>query len=667
MSQQVKEIEHTWISMSDGIRLSARLWLPDLPEDERVPAILEYIPYRKRDMVRLRDQRNHPYFAEKGYVSIRVDMRGSGDSEGTMPDMYAPKELDDAIQVIEWIAHQPWCNGRVGMMGTSWGGTASLQAASRRPDALKAVIAVCANNNRFDDDIHHMGGCLLTDTVEWGATLPAILASPPDAETVGSEWREIWRARLDNLCFPLEQWVKHESRDGYWRWGSVNDYPDTIECPVLMIGGWSDRYSNTVMNFLQQSKGRSWGIVGPWGHHYPDQASPGPAIGFQQEAVKWWDRWLKEEENDVDQEPQLRVWMQEYVEPQNAVETRPGRWVSEPAWPSPNVQQQHLYFSHHSLVTRRSETADISTIPWSLSAGSAAGDTGYFGRAGGLPLDQNTDDAQSLVFQTDALEEGVEILGRVIIKVNLKTDRLPATLAVRLCDVHSGGSVARVCYAIRNLALNAKGELKDVVEANEWQTVELAFPNTAYRFAKGHRIRIAFSTSYWPIIWPSPSSLQLQLDQSRCQLSLPVRQQSNEDRTVNFPAPLECDTNRAYHEVLSAPPLNRWVDYDQENGRLASRWHQPFYCIYHSNINLKFGFETEATHSIQFDDPCSALSCFKHTLYFSRGDWEVYVTSSAECQSSETHYVLEGKLEVSENGKPIFQRDWHPEIPRSCS
>ena len=191
----VNEVEHYWIPMSDGIRLSARLWLPETPDSWPTPAVLEYIPYRKRDMVRLRDERNHPYFARQGYACIRVDMRGSGDSEGLMVDMYGSEELKDGVEVIEWIANEPWCDGNVGMMGTSWGGTSSLQIASLQPDALKAIIAVCSTNNRFEDDIHHMGGCLLTDTVEWGATLPVILGSPPDPATVGPEWRRIWQER----------------------------------------------------------------------------------------------------------------------------------------------------------------------------------------------------------------------------------------------------------------------------------------------------------------------------------------------------------------------------------------------------------------------------------------------------------------------------------------
>ena len=151
----MRETEHAWIPVRDGTRLAARIWWPTGTGPFAV--ILEIIPYRKRDMVRARDERNHPFFAAEGYVSVRVDMRGSGDSEGVMTDMYTHEELSDTRDVIEFLASQGWCNGRVGMFGTSWGGTASLQASIDAPAALKAVIANCAAANRFEDDIHWMG------------------------------------------------------------------------------------------------------------------------------------------------------------------------------------------------------------------------------------------------------------------------------------------------------------------------------------------------------------------------------------------------------------------------------------------------------------------------------------------------------------------------------
>ena len=161
----VTVIENLFIPLSDGTRLAARLWLPVDAEQKPVPAVLEFIPYRKTDGTRGRDEPMHGWFARHGTAAIRVDQRGSGESDGFLDDEYIKQEQDDAIEVIEWLAAQPWCSGSVGMMGKSWGGFNCLQVAARRPPALKAVLSVCSTDDRYTDDIHYMGGCLLNDNL----------------------------------------------------------------------------------------------------------------------------------------------------------------------------------------------------------------------------------------------------------------------------------------------------------------------------------------------------------------------------------------------------------------------------------------------------------------------------------------------------------------------
>ena len=181
----VREIENVFIPLADGTRLAARIWLPEDAEADPVPAILEYLPYRKRDGTVERDALTHPYFAGHGYAGVRVDMRGSGDSDGILKGEYLKQEQDDALEVIAWIAAQPWCSGKVGMIGISWGGFNGLQIAARRPPALGAVITLCSTDDRYADDIHFMGGCILVDKLGWGATANAIATTPPDPAIVG--------------------------------------------------------------------------------------------------------------------------------------------------------------------------------------------------------------------------------------------------------------------------------------------------------------------------------------------------------------------------------------------------------------------------------------------------------------------------------------------------
>ncbi len=664
MSFTVNEVEHCWIPISDGIRLSARLWLPETNEARPTPAVLEYIPYRKRDMVRLRDERNHPFFARHGYACIRVDMRGSGDSEGLMEDMYSPQEINDGLEVIQWIASQPWCNGNVGMMGTSWGGTSSLQIASLQPVPLKAIIAVCATDNRYDDDIHHMGGCLLTDTLEWGATLPVILASPPDPNTVGPQWRRIWQQRLDHCAFPLENWIRHETHDDYWRRGSVSTAPESISCPMLLVGGWVDRYSNTVMNLLARSTNPCWGIVGPWGHHYPDVGSPGPGIDFQQEALRWWDRWLMGQANGIDDEPQLRIWRQEYLSPRNKILRQPGQWISESKWPSPNITSEFYRLGSGMLDNTGSiDSAEKDIVPNSLQIGLASGDTGYFGREGGLPLDQQEDDALSLVFDTVPLKKSLDILGKPILDVTLEVDRPISTLVVRLNDVSPSGETHRVSYGVRNLALDTHGVRDPDLEPGKPCSIRITLPNTAYRFSEGHRIRLAFSSSYWPMIWPAPELSRITLSPAKTQLVLPVRNKPPDEPSVIFLQTMDSE-KVAPRAQIDTEPLNRWSQRDVMTDFVSTGWHQPLTRITFHDIAVEYGFETRAEHTIAIDDPHSTCSQLQHRMQFDRMGSVIEVRGTARLQSNTTHYLVSGALQVLEDERLICEHQWNPLIPR---
>ena len=315
LPNKIKKIEHFWITLKDGCRLAARMWLPEDAETHPVPAVLEYIPYRKRDGTRGRDEPMHGYFAGHGYAAIRVDMRGSGESDGVLQDEYLQLELDDAVEVIDWITRQPWCDGKVGMMGKSWGGFNCLQVAAMRPPALKAVLSVCSTDDRYADDIHYMGGCLLNDNHWWGAIMLGFQARPADPLLFGQGWRENWLKRLNEMPFWPAAWMKHQVRDAYWRHGSICEDYGAIQCPVMLVGGWADAYTNAIPRMLEHLKVPRRAIIGPWAHLYPHDGMPGPAIGFLQEAVKWWDHWLKGTSNGAMDGPMLWAWLEDGAQP----------------------------------------------------------------------------------------------------------------------------------------------------------------------------------------------------------------------------------------------------------------------------------------------------------------------------------------------------------------
>ena len=443
--------EHIWISLSDGCRLGARLWLPATTSRVKVPAVLEYIPYRKRDGTRARDEPMHGYFAEHGYAAIRVDMRGSGESDGHLADEYLKQEQDDALEVIAWIAKQPWCTGAVGMQGKSWGGFNALQIAARRPPALKAIITTFFTDNRYTDDIHYMGGCLLNDNLWWGSIMLAYQSRPLDPVIVGPGWRERWLERLEKLPFFPALWLSHQRYDDYWKHGSVCEDFAAIQCPVLAIGGWTDSYTNAVPRLLEGLKVARLGIIGPWGHLYPHDGVPGPAIGYLQEAVRWWDQWLKGRDTGIMNEPMLRAYVEDPVAPDGTRTFTPGRWVGERCWPSPDITARRFYLgADRSLAERRDESAVLS-VRSPQSHGKAAGEWMGVGCPGEQPTDQRLDDGGALVFDTPSLGSELSVLGAPVLHLRVAADAPVAQLAVRLSDVAPDDRVTRVSYHVLNL------------------------------------------------------------------------------------------------------------------------------------------------------------------------------------------------------------------------
>jgi putative CocE/NonD family hydrolase len=372
---RVTESETIWIPMSDGCRLAAKLWLPEDASKNPVPAIIEYLPYRRRDGTAIRDAVNHPYLAGHGYACLRIDIRGSGDSDGFFDDEYSPQEQADCVEAIAWIAAQHWCSGSVGMWGISWGGFNSLQVAAHRPPALKAIITVCSTDDRYADDTHYMGGCLLLGNLNWGANMFAIATKPPDPEVVGERWRDIWLKRLEKIPHLVSMWTAHQRRDAYWRQGSVCEDYGSIECAVFAVGGWADSYTNAIPRLLAGLKSPKLGLIGPWGHAYAHEARPGPAIGFLQESLRWWDYWLKGSDTGIMQEPLMRAWMQEALPPATYYDEAPGRWVAETQWPSPRIATRSLFLGGrgHLLGSAADDHAVPIASPQTIGMGSGHG------------------------------------------------------------------------------------------------------------------------------------------------------------------------------------------------------------------------------------------------------------------------------------------------------
>jgi putative CocE/NonD family hydrolase len=663
-SKTIEVIELAWIPLQDGRRLAARLFLPKSAARKPVPAILEYIPYRRRDGTRGGDDQTHAWFAGNGYASARVDITGSGDSDGLLLDEYLKLEQDDACEVIAWLAAQPWCSGSVGMIGISWGGFNGLQVAARRPPALKAVVSLCSTVDRYADDMHFMGGALMFDSMDWGGTFFSVAGLPPDPAMVGDEWKKKWLERLEVLQpFPAT-WLKHQRRDAFWKHGSVCENYDAIRCPVLSVGGWADGYTAAIFRLTQNLKAPCKGIVGPWGHLYPQRGIPGPAIGFLQECRRWWDRWLKSEPNGVDKDPTLRVWVQDGVGPKSHYSDRPGRWVALDSWPSKAIKTETWRLNADGLGRRRGRAARRS-----IKSPQITGRTGGEWCAYGLgkvtpemPLDQRPDDIGSLVFDGKRFEKSVAIVGEPMVELSLRSDCAQTNVAVRLCDVAPDGSVTRITYGILNLSHRESHEKpKELVPGKRYKA-RVALKAAAYVVPKGHRIRVSISTNYWPLIVPPAQAPTLEIDCGRSRLELPILPKRRMGSYTGFKGPEGATPMRV--TALKPGSDKRELLYDVELDRTTFRASRDDGRYRIEEIGTIVTNRKVKSCAVTADDPLTLRQELTTSHGFERDDWRANLETSVVMTCNRTHFIFESWARAEAGQETIFERRYSHRIRR---
>ncbi|MBK6327489.1 MAG: CocE/NonD family hydrolase [Chloroflexi bacterium] len=665
----IREIENTWIPLPDGTRLAARIWLPVDAEINPVPALLEYLPYRKGDGTAVRDAQRHPYFAGHGYAAIRVDMRGSGESDGVLYDEYLPQEQDDALAVLAWIADQPWCTGDIGLFGKSWGGFNALQIAARRPPQLKAVIAMHFTDDRYADDVHYMGGCLLTSQMlAWASVMFVSNAAPPDPRLVGENWREMWQERLEKTPPYIAAWLSHQRRDAYWKHGSVCETYTAVDIPVYAVGGWADNYNNSIPRLLAGLSGPRKGLIGPWSHNFPEVGVPGPAIGFLQESLRWWDYWLKGIETGVMDEPMLRTWMQEAVPPEIFRAERAGRWVAEPSWPSPNVREQVYFMNGDGAARWLGETAVSNPPPLSLrgqqSHGLDAGTWGAYGLPGEPAGDQRADDGQALSFTSAPLAEAVEILGYPAVDVTVAADQPLALLSVRLCDVAPDGASTLVSWGLLNLTHRDSHEFPAPLEPGQRTTVTVPLNVMAYRLPAGHRWRVSLSPTNMRHAWPSPRPVTLTLfGGTASRLRLPVRAPAKEDEGLRPFPPAEIAPPLSV-ETLSTGSRRKWVTRDVLTGRVECGLEVDDGRIRFRETGMETAGRSRETTSVVEGDPLSMQNRVQNELAYQRGDWRVRIATDSTLTADADHFYVTCRLDAYEGETRVFARTWDFKIPR---
>jgi len=643
------------IPLQDGVRLAANLYMPDgAKPKERFPALLEYLPYRKDDGGVVRDQVFYAYMVARGYVCARVDIRGTGQSEGHMPDReYSDREQLDGMEVIAWLAKQPWSNGNVGEWGISWGGFNSIQMAMRHPPALKAIIAVDASDNLFQDDIHYIDGLMHVDEYEVAmdlhTSLPPAPAFPLD--------EAILAARFDSPPWLLM--YKKQQRNGpFWKRASLQPNYDLIKIPSFLVGGWYDGYRDSVPRMLENLKSPVKAILGPWNHNYPHDAVPGPAIEWRNEAVRFWDQWLKGRNTGIMDEPRVAVYVRHYHPPDPNLKEIPGEWRSEEAWPVRRTQMKTLYAAGDHSLSGAPAKPEVQALKYVPSAGAEAGF--WWGE---VLTDQRPADAYSLVYDSPPLDADLEILGMPKALLPASATAPLANWFARLSDVAPDGRVTQVTGAGLSGAQRDSDEDPKPLEPGKVYPLEVEMHVTSWVFPRGHRVRLSVSNAIWPMIWPTPYPMTTSLaigGEQGARLVLPVIPFEERPHPKFLPPDLAPPPPGVRSEGDTWP--GEWSscrDQVRQSTRVA--WHGT------SATEFPWGRETQderLTYEVADDDPAVSTVRGEVETGVRLADRVLTWRGVVDFKSDATSFSYTYKRTLLKDGAVIREKSWKETIPR---
>jgi hypothetical protein len=655
-------VKNVLIPMRDGIHLALDMHVPG--GEGPFPVILEYIPYRKDDVMPFAG--HHHYFAQHGYIGARLDVRGTGASEGVNKDEYARIEQEDCCEAIAWLATRPWCDGNVAMFGASYGGFTCVQVAMHQPPHLRTIIPMYFTDDRYTDDCHYRGGCLRCyyDIGAYGASMIGMNAMPPYPEYSGADWARIWEQHLQNNEPYLLTWLQHQTDDEYWHPASLRGQYHKILCPVFMIGGWRDGYPNPPLRTFANLNVPKKVLVGSWNHSRPDVAIPGPRIDYLREVVRWCDHWLKGINNGVMDEPPICVYMQTYDEPKaDRLETS-GYWRVEREFPIAEMTEKVLVLSERSLT----ETVDgnshgdvYDAYVYRPTIGTCGG-LWSGGVPFGLPTDQRPDEVYSLNYTSEPLTEPLEIIGAPQVVLWVSSTSPVMAFVARLCDVAPDETSALVCSGALNATRRHSRVNPTPLTPHEVYDLTIDLDCTAWRFESGHRIRLSICSADFPNLWPTPyaGTNRVYRDPAHpSQLFLPVVPTKDVKNEIEF-IPSNASVS-VYRVSPNEPPWE--IVHDVLGDRVGLKMHTRNTARANPNTDIAHEASLEVWASNR--NPADVVATSKHHRRIVRADGVTAVDTHCCLRSADTAFHVTIDLDISVNELPHFQRRWVRSFPRA--
>ena len=651
----------------DGLTLSANLFLPR-GATEPLPAILNTDPYRKDDWSASWDLTIAAYFAQRGYAYCRLDVRGTGSSDGVALDEYTEAETLDGHDTVEWLAAQSWCSGAVGMWGLSYGGFTSIQVAATRPPHLRAIVPVQATDDRYTDDVHYVGGAMtVSELAQYAVSQVAMNALPALPSAWGDAWLERWRERLEATPVWLFRWAR-EQRDGaYWRVGSVAPDYGRIDAAVLQFAGWMDEYVDAALRIQAKctnAVGRRT-IVGPWVHGHAHSAYPGPNIDWLHETVRWFDRWLKGADNGADREPPLAWFHRDPTPPERFPKRLNGEWRATRAWPV-STEQRVLYLGARALAWSPAGP-DFDHFGHNPTAGSRGGSLcwGAGHPPNGLAGDLRLEEWAGPTYTSDPITEPIDVLGVPVAVLHVAATQPVAHLVVRLGDVAPDGAIEQVSEGILNLTHRDSHVDPTPLEPRRVYEVRVPLRVTGYRFPAGHRIHLSVASAHWPVIWPSPGAGELWIrygagTPSRLELPLaPSGLDAVEPPRFKQEPPALAGVGSDSSEPASWEAIGGadtfTIDTHEGDTSVLPDGRSTLYV----GETLKMVASEREPGAGRFENSCE--------YRLDKDGRRILVVADGTTIADATAFDWRASIRVELDGEPFFQREWHEAVPRDLT
>ncbi|HET9319923.1 MAG TPA: CocE/NonD family hydrolase [Bryobacteraceae bacterium] len=513
-SPGIVERLHVPIPMRDGVHLAANVFLPS--DTVRVPAILVRTPYSKGDGL----TPNYRAFVDHGYAMVIEDARGRYESEGVFdPFGQEPKDGDDTLN---WIARQPWSDGKVGMLGGSYLGIVQWKAALLENPHLKAIAPVVSGYDDYRDRYYSTGGAFqIGHRLLWmseNLRAPGFMPPSFDEYVRALPLRSADMAAIGQRSEILQKVLDHPSYDAFWRSVSTREHLDKVRVPVFSVGGWYDCFVESdlaAFSALQRNSGVHRIVIGPWPHNmslkFADvdfgRESGAPIRRMQ---IEWFDQWLKAKDTPMMSRPPVRIFVM-----------GANRWRDEHEWPLARAKMTPLY-----LASRRGAntlTGDGSLNPRPPRR-SPADHFEFDPRhpvptAGGAnccnpkvfpwgPVDQRAVErrADVLVFSSPPLTEDLEVTGPVRVELYAATSAKDTDFTAKLVDVFPNGEARNLTDGILRLRYRASLENPQPAIPGEIYRLVIDAGVTSNVFLKGHRVRVEISSSNFPRFDRNPNT-----------------------------------------------------------------------------------------------------------------------------------------------------------------